>query len=62
MSPKVEYLSKREDNTYCIINSCGMPVNNYTTKNICFDIANKFNIKLSDLIWCAKSGKFKKDL
>ena len=47
------YLSKREDNTYCIISS-GMPVNNYTTKENCLNMALKMKINISIWIWSAQ--------
>ena len=53
-TPK-DYLSKRENETYCII-SDGMPVNMYMSKEDCLKVADKFNMILPDQIWSAKIG------
>ena len=46
------YLSKRESGTYCIIIN-GLPVNQYTTKQACIDLAKTKNIELCMRIWSA---------
>ena len=52
-----EFLSKRENGTYCVISE-GMPLNAYTSKKECNRVANCFNIILPEVVWCAKSGGF----
>ena len=53
-----EYLSKRENGTYCVISETGMPVNAYTSKKECIRVAEVVGITLPDVVWCAKSGSF----
>lgn len=52
-----QYLSKRENGTYCII-SGGMPLNTYTTKDQCNRIAANFKIMLPNVVWSAADGSF----
>lgn len=51
------YLSKRENGAYSIIYA-GMPVNDYTIKERCLDIAKSKNLELSVFIWSAEKGEF----
>ena len=51
------YLSKREDNTYCIIHQ-SMPINQYTTKQRCLDFAKEILLPIPDQIWSAEKGEF----
>lgn len=52
-----EYLSKRENGTYCIIKN-GMPINNYTSKPNCIRVAEIYQIQLPNVVWSAKDGAF----
>ena len=51
------YLSKRANGTYSIV-SQGMPVNNFTTKEICINLAAKYKLTLSSLVWDCVNGIF----
>lgn len=53
----MNYLSKRENGTYCIIVG-GCPANNYTDKQTCINIAEKQRIKLSNEVWDCLTGQF----
>ncbi len=57
MNDPKEYLSKRENGTYCIIVD-GISINIYMSKEDCNAVAKKFNVFLPDVVWYAKSGKF----
>jgi len=52
-----DYLSKRENGTYCVISN-GMPLNNYSTKDNCIKVATMYKITLPSVVWCAKSLAF----
>lgn len=53
----IAYLSKRKDNTYSLIVN-GISVNQYTNKDDCLKLAERFKIAGKILVWSCEAGKF----
>lgn len=53
----IAYLSKRKDNTYSLVVN-GTSVNQYTNKDACLKLAERFKIVGKIVVWNCEDGKF----